>query len=193
MEIYVSTDIEADGKCPGRNSMLSLGSAAFDGDSEEPISTFSVNLQLLHYASADPDTAQWWSRNKAAYEATRTDLESPYTGMMRYAAWLKSLGNRVVFVGYPAAFDSLFTFWYLHMFAGENPFGWQALDIKSYAMAVLGSKFSSTVKGAFPSRWFSPNTPHTHVALEDAIEQGILFTRILKHNLQNIRDRDVRS
>jgi len=30
MEIYVSTDIETNGPCPGLYSMLSLGSAAFD-------------------------------------------------------------------------------------------------------------------------------------------------------------------
>ena len=31
-EIYVSTDIEADGPIPGQNSMLSFGSAAYKAD-----------------------------------------------------------------------------------------------------------------------------------------------------------------
>jgi hypothetical protein len=31
-EIYISTDIEADGPIPGPNSMLSFGSAAFRAD-----------------------------------------------------------------------------------------------------------------------------------------------------------------
>lgn len=31
-EIYVSTDIEADGPIPGQNSMLSFGSAAYTDD-----------------------------------------------------------------------------------------------------------------------------------------------------------------
>jgi len=29
VDIYVSTDIEADGEVPGKNSMLSIGSAAY--------------------------------------------------------------------------------------------------------------------------------------------------------------------
>ena len=31
-EVYVSTDVEADGRIPGRNSMLSLASVAFRAD-----------------------------------------------------------------------------------------------------------------------------------------------------------------
>ena len=42
-EIYVSTDVEADGPIPGPNSMLSFGSAAYAAD-KTLIGTFSANL-----------------------------------------------------------------------------------------------------------------------------------------------------
>ena len=45
-EIYVSTDVEADGPIPGPNSMLSFGSAAYSGG-KELIGTFSANLETL--------------------------------------------------------------------------------------------------------------------------------------------------
>jgi len=38
------------------------------------------------------------------------------------------------------------------------------------------------VKAVFPNKWFPEHQMHTHIALDDAIEQGILFTRILKAN-----------
>lgn len=41
-EIYVSTDVEADGPIPGINSMLSFGSAAYLAD-KTLISTFTAN------------------------------------------------------------------------------------------------------------------------------------------------------
>lgn len=104
-ELYVSTDIEADGACPGRNSMLSLASAVFDGHSEEPISTFSVNLELLHNATSDEGTRLFWKEHPKAYAATRTDLEDPVHGMTDYCEWLLRLGGKPIFVGYPAAFD----------------------------------------------------------------------------------------
>src|SRR5882762_2275562 len=59
-EIYVSTDVEADGPIPGPNSMLSFGSAAYTGG-KELIGTFSANLETLPGATADPKTAEWWA------------------------------------------------------------------------------------------------------------------------------------
>jgi hypothetical protein len=35
-----------------------------------------------------------------------------------------------------------------------------------------------------PERWFSAH-PHTHSALDDAIEQGHLFTNMRKENLKD--------
>ncbi|MEW8000408.1 MAG: hypothetical protein AB2795_17805 [Candidatus Thiodiazotropha endolucinida] len=42
-EIYVSTDIEADGPIPGPHSMLSFASAAYTAD-KQLVGTFSANL-----------------------------------------------------------------------------------------------------------------------------------------------------
>lgn len=179
--IYVSTDIESDGPCPGKYSMLSFASAAFEEGNETPIDSISINLELLPGASVDADTAQFWAKNKEAYAKTRENTVSPVEGMKTYAAWLKSLPGKPIFVGYPAAFDSLFVFWYLHTFAGENPFGWQALDMKTYACATLGTEFHLTVKKSFPKSW-KPDLPHTHVALDDAKEQGVTFLRMLESN-----------
>jgi hypothetical protein len=101
--------------------------------------------------------------------------------MPRYVAWLKSLPNRPVFVGYPAAFDFMFVYWYLIRFAGESPFSHSALDIKTYAMALLRKGYRDSVKRNMPKRWFDP-LPHTHRALDDAIEQGALFCNMLAEN-----------
>jgi hypothetical protein len=171
--------------------MLSLASAVFDGQSEEPLASFSMNLEVLEGAVRDPDTTLFWEKHPEAYAATRIYPWPVVVVMREYVGWLRELKGRPVFVGYPAAFDSLFVFWYLHTFAEDNPFGWQALDIKTYAMAVLGTSFSSSVKANFPAKWFSDKKPHTHVALEDAIEQGVLFTRILKHNTDLVKHRYV--
>ena len=86
--------------------------------------------------------------------------------------------GKPVFVGYPAAYDFMFVYWYLIRFAGRSPFSYSALDIKSYAAALLGTPFRETSKRSFPARWFDP-VPHTHVALDDAFEQGRLFCNML--------------
>src|SRR5882724_3477760 len=81
-------------------------------------------------------------------------------------------------VGYPAAYDFLFVYWYLIRFAGESPFSHSALDIKTFAMALLKKEYRQSTKRAMPRRWFD-KLPHTHCALDDAVEQGALFCNML--------------
>lgn len=182
-EIYVSTDVETDGPIPGPHSMLSLGSAAFDAGGEL-LATFTANFATLPGATAHPDTQKWWATQPAAWAACRANPEDPAAAIARYVAWVRGLPGKPVFVAYPAGFDFLFVYWYLIRYAGESPFGLSALDIKSFAMALLKSDFRATTKRAMPARWFD-GSPHTHVALDDALEQGRLFCRMLRENLSS--------
>jgi len=179
-EIYVSTDIESDGPIPGPNSMLSFGSAAFTEDGQL-VSTFSANLETLEGASGDPETMRWWATQPEAWANCRKDLQPPVAAMRKYVAWLKGLPGKPAFVGYPAGYDFLFIYWYLIRFARESPFSFSAIDIKTYAMAVLRKPYRESTKRNMPKRWFG-KAPHTHVALDDAIEQGELFCAMLVEN-----------
>ncbi len=181
LEIYVSTDIETDGPVAGKHSMLSIGSAAYLAD-KELLGTFSANLETLPASVPDPKTAAWWATQPQAWSACRQNPEAPAVALKRYVAWLKAFGGRPVFVGYPAAFDFSFVYWYLTEFTGENPFGYSAIDIKTYAMALLRKPYRACGKQSMPSEWFDP-VSHTHVALDDAIEQGQLFCNMLKANV----------
>jgi len=179
-EIYVSTDVETDGPIPGPHSMLSLGSAAYTAD-KQLLATFSANLETLPGAAPHPETAAWWATQPQAWAACRTDLEAPEAAMHRYAAWLDGLDGKTVFVAYPAGFDFTFVYWYLIRFAGRSPFGFATLDMKSFAMAQLRKGYRQSSKAAMPKHWFDP-LPHSHVALDDAIEQGALFCNMLAAN-----------
>lgn len=180
-EVYVSTDVETDGPIPGPHSLLSFASAAYLSD-KKVVGTFTANLETLPEARPHPETMAWWRSHPDAYAATRTDLEAPAAALPRYVAWVKALPGRPVFVGYPAGFDFLFVYWYLIRFAGESPFSFSALDIKTYAMALLKTEYRQAVKRNMPARWFD-RLPHTHVALDDALEQGALFCNMLGENL----------
>jgi hypothetical protein len=181
-EIYVSTDVETDGPVPGLHSMLSFGSAAYLAD-KTLISTFEANLVTLPEATADPRTMAWWKTQEKAWLACRENLQTPESAMRQYLSWLKHLPDKPVFVGYPVVFDFMFVCYYLLRFTGENPFSHSALDIKTYAMAMLKKDYRESVKRNMPKHWFD-RLPHTHKALDDAIEQGALFCNILQENLK---------
>jgi hypothetical protein len=179
-EIYVSTDVETDGPIPGPHSMLSFASAAYRPD-KTLVATFSRNLETLPGASGHPDTMSWWQTQPEAWAECRRDPQDPAAAMPDYVTWLKQLPGPPVFVAYPAGFDFLFVYWYLIRFAGESPFSFSALDVKTYAMAVLRQDYRQSVKRNMPPHWFDP-LPHTHKALDDAIEQGALFCNMLMEN-----------
>ncbi len=182
-EVYVSVDIEADGPIPGPHSMLSLGAAAFTIDWSGPpraaeVGTWTANLDTLDGATGDPQTMAWWGSQPAAWAACRTDLQPPATAMAGFTTWLAALPGRPVFVAYPAGFDFTFVYWYLVRFTGGSPFSHAALDMKTMAMTLLGTTFRDTTKRTFPARWRGAGR-HTHVALDDAREQGEIFCAML--------------
>jgi hypothetical protein len=176
-EIYVNTDVEADGPIPGPHSMLSFASAAYSPD-KTLVGTFTRNLETLEGAAPDPKTEAWWKTQPHAWAACRRDLHPPAAAMREYVEWLRGLPGRPVFVGYPAAYDFMFVYWYLMRFAGESPFSHSALDIKTFAMSLLGTGYRESTKRNMPKRWFD-DIPHTHVALDDALGQGALFCNML--------------
>lgn len=176
-EIYVSTDIEVNGPIPGPYSMLSLGSAAYLAD-KTLVSTFTANLECLPDSQSHPDTMDWWQKHPEAWQASRQNQRTPTHAMADYVEWLNALPGLPVFVGYPAAFDFMFVYWYLIRFTGHSPFSFSALDIKTMAMLQLGKDYRRSTKKNMPKRWFD-DLPHNHLALDDALEQGALFCNML--------------
>jgi hypothetical protein len=182
-EIYFSCDIESDGPIPGPYSMLSFGAAAFT-EAGALLDTFEMNLQLLVEATQDPSTMEWWSKQGDAYAKTRVNAIQPPEAMKRFVFWVKTLSEsrncKPVFVGYPTGFDFMFVYWYLIRFAKESPFSFSALDMKSFAMPILDLKYRDCTKKNWPKEWTETEHKHTHVALDDAIEQGEMFMHMLR-------------
>jgi hypothetical protein len=163
--------------------MLSFASAAFLAD-KTLLGTFEVNLTTLPDATPNAKTMAWWQTQPMAWAACRQNQQSPDIAMQNYYSWLQALPGKPVFVSYPVAYDFMFIYWYLMRYVGESPFSFSALDIKTYAMAMLKIPYRRSVKRDMPKHWFDENFKHTHIALDDALEQGTLFCNMLAENLR---------
>ena len=84
-----------------------------------------------------------------------------------------------VMVAFPVAYDAMWVQWYMHRFVGDDPFRRRAIIIKTLAMVAMGAGYRATAKSSLPKHW-RPPARHTHVAVEDAIEQGELFMNIVR-------------
>ena len=174
--IIISIDIEADGPIPGMNSMLQLGAVAFAETGQE-VGAFQANLAPLDGAVQDPDTMKFWSRHKETWEMLQHDQRSPELTMAAFAAWLKSLDSSYLFYCAPVGFDFVFLRWYMVRF-GHN-FPHNALDLRSMMFLFTGEYNGEIKKKIRKTCDWKHNKKHTHVAVEDAREQGqYLFAAI---------------
>lgn len=183
-ELYFSADVETDGPIPGPNSMLSFGVVAFKATGEE-VGAFEANLDLLQGATPDQATMDWWKTEPKAWAACRQNPQDPEQVLKDFVEWVNKLCGQQyipIMVCMPSGFDYLFMYWYMKRFTNQSPFSHSCIDMRSYVMAMQKVGYKQTGKRFWPHRWFPKNMPHTHVAIEDAREQGLTFINMMKEN-----------
>lgn len=183
-EIFFSLDIEADGPIPLRNSMLSFACVAFSDDGRV-LDKFERNLNPLPEATQDQRTMEeFWAKEQEAWNYCTSNTVDPESGMRDFVDWVKSMpeGQRVA-VCMPSGFDYMFIYVYLMAFAGESPFSFSCIDMKTYVAASRKQAYRNSGKRSWPARWFDKDLPHTHKAIDDAMEQGLSFLKMRAENL----------
>ena len=203
-EIYVSVDIEANGPIPGEFSMSSFGAFVAGGitldgeyvsfDYKQHTNTFYAELKPIseNYkvdaikvglldgfddTVPDPDGSR-------RFEWNRKTGQNPQQAMNSFASWVKSHEQKhdapAIFMAYPLSFDWLFIYWYFIKFGVECPFGFsRAIDLKTLYAARTKRAITRSTKRYIPKKFFS-KLPHTHKAVDDAIEQGIMGMNLLR-------------
>lgn len=185
LEIFVSVDIEADGKLVGINFMLSFGSVAFHVGKKgyKQLTVFEANLLELPGSVRDKKVMDWWKDYPEAWEKIRDNPQPPDIEMGRYLKWLKALPGKPTLVAYPATHDFSFLHWYLLRFTGEELFGWSGLCSRTYMMCLLKKKsWIGLLKSDLPSR-FKSQHPHDHTPLNDSIQQAQEFAAMYHENM----------
>jgi hypothetical protein len=187
-DCYVSVDIEADGPVPGPYSMLSIGmvvAGRYDGERFDAGDLDDTEQRF--YAELRPISSEF---DQAALEVSGLDRqhlerdgEDPAFAMTRAAAWVRRVArkDRAVFAAFPLGFDWMFAYWYFTRFAETgSPFGHSThLDIKTLYSARAGEPIVRSIKRNMPADILG-NRPHTHHALDDALEQAELLQNLLR-------------
>ena len=184
-DLYVSADIESDGPIPSEYSMLSFGLAvagSFDGTSFAAApgdrATFYRELRPIS-ERFDPEALRVSGLDR---ERLDVDGAAPADAMADAAAWIEQqAGDRTaVMVAYPLGFDWMFLHWYFVRFTGRSPFGFSgALDMKTMYQQKAGVVLGAAGRRDLPD-FLVPDVPHTHNALEDAVEQSEIFARLFE-------------
>lgn len=194
-ELWLSLDIETDGPSIVTNSMLSVGMVAYLFDSEQCTYTegesICVDMKKDEKNVVDQDTLEWWlsdNGNPEEWKRLQTVETTQKEGCERISDWIKGLmskyNTKPVLVCYPSVFDGG---WFDQLFVNQLgkhcPSWFKSYDIRTYASAVLAQPLSKCKKDTLLKEYLPTDAPHTHNALDDAIEQGRLFCNIHAKNI----------
>ena len=169
---HVPKGIETDGPVPGRHSILSLGAAAF-AEAGVEAGCFSADFEARPGLAPNPGTMEWRATQPEARARLPQGAAATGGGHGKICGLGLCPAGRPVFVAHPAAFDFPFVLDYLDEYVGKNPFGCAVINVRTYSMALLRRPYRASGKFAMPRAGIDPS-PHTHIALDDAVEQGRL-------------------
>jgi hypothetical protein len=183
--LFLSFDIESDGPAPGLNSMLAMGWAGFD-ETGQLVFEYEAHLTPLPEAVPNDKTMSWWKlpENQTAWDYVQTDQRDPGEVCRECASHLERLAATYTLepVAWPAAFDWQYINYYFNRFLGRNPLGYSAMCIEAYIWALTQKASSNDVHKSDLAAYKDPQYPHTHRALDDAKEQGVMFYRAWASN-----------
>jgi hypothetical protein len=151
----ISVDVESDGPCPGKHSMVCFGAVII-----EP------GFQRSFYAQTKPISDIYIPEALAISGFTREEhlkFPDPYDAMFNFEAWLKKNlpeGKRPIFWSDNNGYDFSFINYYFHMQLDRNPFGWSSANI--------GSLYKGVKQDLYAKFTHLRRTKHTHDPVDDA-------------------------
>ena len=197
-KVYVSVDVEASGRTPGKYSMLSFG-ACIVGNEEKtfyrelkPISSNadygamkvgSLGLYCCKGGKKELDPNSDAFDPNAVLERLEKEGEEPMEAMWDFAEWINenSKDREVEIAAWPIIFDGMYISWYFdNFYAGENPFSYFGTDVASVYRGATG-KMNARLGEVRVDDSRNP----AHNALEDAVHQAKQFEKVLGIAKQN--------
>jgi len=185
--VYLSLDIESDGPIPGLYSMRELGAVAFDYTGRV-LDKFSVCLLPLKEAHENPETIVFWQKFPVVWKRIQDSSIKPIEAIAQFDQWLRKvqMQGKITCICWPASFDFPYVAYYLWRFTGECILGHSCLDIKTMLCDLIGEYHKFLGKRKLPDSC-RVEVKHTHCALDDALEQGMIFFK-LREAMKDLRE-----
>ena len=165
MSLWV-VDVEADGPCPGKFSMVSFGAVRVDNE-----------LKTSFYGQIAPISEEWIPEALAVSGHTREEtllFPDQFDVMSKFAAFISehNIGDRPIFLSDNNGFDWQFINYYFHVYYGSNPFGHSSRRITDIAAGLAGKLSGS-------GNWRKGRkTKHTHHPVDDAMGNAEAFVTL---------------
>lgn len=198
-KIFISFDVEADGPSPAINNCLQIAFVACryhekpDPENKSEWLIDTLDLCLLPQVRKSPDEAtmrDFWSKYPDILQKILENGKSASTQMRALSDWLIGLEKEYEidkWVAKPAAYDWqwLNSIYYFYTFSNDNRYN---LPFKAECISTIQAtlKYFNCYDLAMLDYNCGKNKlPHTHYALDDAIEQAFLYLCLRKFISEN--------
>lgn len=151
----IVVDVESDGPCPGKYSIVSFGAAIV-----EP--SLNKTFKGLVKPISDEYIPEALAISNISRE-THLTYDEPKDVMLEFSKWIaENSKGRAVFISDNNGFDWQFINYYFHVFVGNNPFG--------FSSRRIGDLYSGIYKDTFVGNQWKKfrRTKHTHDPVDDA-------------------------
>ncbi len=182
-DAFFSVDIESDGPVPGPYSMLSFALVAagrFDGARYFRPERFDDVLEIELKPISERFDPEALAVSGLSRERLLREGREPAEAMREAACWVRDRaeGATPVLVAYPLGFDWSFLAHYFAMFGGPSPFGHsRGFDLKTAVALTAGVPIGGAGRASLPES-LRASRPHTHRAVDDAIEQAEILAKL---------------
>lgn len=182
-QLYISVDIEADGRV-GKGNLSSIGAITPDEESE-----FYIELAPITDRH-EPHQRKFCEENGLERERLLWEGELASTAIRGFKKWVIDQATRTgkdpVLVGFAAGWDHGFIDYYLAREDETNPLGFASFDLKSLSIGFGGEwDWSTTGKNSLPPQ-LVPEETFTHNALDDAKWQQQLHFAMAAYVIEKI-------
>lgn len=183
---YLSLDVEASGPFPGLFSLVSVGCVpVFPPDVLHP--QWRILEDRTFYCEVKPlaEAGDLEAANEVHGLSKEHLIEhglEPKEAMQKLADYLADLRRsepKFMMAAWPSSFDIPFVGYYAQRFLGNNPFGYNALDIASLAQGLFRCERRQLRSKLARRGLFRPPKPYPHHALDDAKDQAVLLVELL--------------
>jgi hypothetical protein len=185
-DAYFSADVETDGPIPGSFSILSFAmvyAGSFDGRKF----IRPDNYDRVFYRELKPISDNFQREALAVNGLDRDRLRvegvTPRIAMTEAFNWVTAGAGdgKPVLVAYPLSFDWTWLYWYFVQFCEQgSPFDYsRCFDIKTAVAVKAGVPIAEAGRSRLDMS-LSSRRPHTHHAIDDAIEQAEIFANVFE-------------
>lgn len=185
-DVYFSADVETDGPVPGPFSMLSFAlvvAGSYDGQRFERPTSFADSFEAELRPVGSEFQQEALRVNGLDRDRLLVEGRDPVECMSAAAAWVRARaeGATPVLVAWPVSFDWSWLYWYFVRFSRSgSPFSHsRCFDLRTAYAVKSGLPVGAAGSRSLPAALRS-SRPHTHRALDDAIEQADIFANLFE-------------